>query len=316
MSRSHRFIFCAAAFVVLLASACVRAQSPPSDTHNIMTGITVLPRYNHWSAVDPALRSTLKAALRMSSEQRHQLVRSGSASQRGIGIFIAEQQGDIDALLSYSDLLGDDRKTVPFARACIAPGQHEHSDQTVGEYLTAAYLEWFGVDVDSSPARYDRLFGDVSDAQHLVYPWIVRLRRAAENAERTAQVKEQISALPDRVRWAVLTLGYKNSVYERQEARALLMELSSDTQKALNSDVDLLPEEPLFRMNGGTYYPLVHDDYHRLLTAVPDTADRRNEGAAGGKKTGKKTGQVRLSTVCPDHPLIEVTRAVRTCFGD
>ena len=252
---------------VAFAAASADAQALKTNTDQPVSKITVLPRYNQWTLIEPELRPALKKAVRMAPAQRERLVRSGTPAERGIGIFVADQQGDIAALLSYADLLEDRELTLPFALPTAGVGQHAQRDQTVGEYLTAAYVEWFGVDVDSSPARFKRLFADVSDPDRLVWPWIVRLRRAASDAKQTAQLKKDINALPEDVRWAVLTLGYKNSVYTREEARRLLANLSRVTRAAIVAGVNLLLDEPLFRRNDGALRRVALEECRKLLNA-------------------------------------------------
>jgi len=252
---------------VAFAAASANAQSLKTNADQLVSKITVLPRYNQWTLIEPELRPALKKAVRMTPAQREHLVRSGTPAERGIGIFVADQQGDIAALLSYADLLVDRESTLPFAQPTAHVGQHAQRDQTVGEYLTAAYVEWFGVDVDSSPARFKRLLADVSDPDRLVRPWIVRLRRAAGDAKQTAQLKKDINALPEEVRWAVLTLGYKNSLYTVAEARRLLASLSRPTRQAIVGGTNLLPDEPLFRMNDGALWRLTLAECRKLLNA-------------------------------------------------
>ncbi len=263
----RRVFQCGVLLSTVFAVSGAAAQAPEPDLDEIVSQIKVLPRYNQWQLIEPALRSGLEAAARLPREQRERLLRADNAARRGIGIFIAGRQGDVAALLSYANLLDDREATLPFALPTAGVDQYAQRDQTVGDYLSATYLEWFGVDVDRSPARFKRLFGGLGDPNHLVHPWIVRLRRAAGNAKQTAQLKQQISALPEEVRWAVLTLGYQNSVYTLAEARELLAKLSPTLRKALGDGDTLLPDEPLFRMNHGAMRRVVREQFQRLVSA-------------------------------------------------
>lgn len=252
---------------VAFAAASANAQLSETDVDQLVSKITVLPRYNQWVLIEPELRPALRQTVQITPAQREHLVRNGTPAERGIGIFVADQQGDIAALLSYADLLVDRERTLPFALPTAHDGQYARRDQTVAEYLTAAYLEWFGVDVDSAPTRFKRLLGDVSDPDRLVRPWIVRLRRAASDAKQTAQLKKDVNALPEEVRWAVLTLGYKNSLYTVAEARGLLASMSRPTREAIVGGTNLLPEEPLFRMNDGALWRVTLAECRKLLNA-------------------------------------------------
>jgi hypothetical protein len=265
MSTGRETLRCGILLAVILAVGSANARPPDEDVDELVSRINVLPRYNQWRLIEPELRPTLKEVVGMSLEQRERLVRAGTAAQRAVGIFVADQQGDIAALLSYADLLSDREATLPFAQPTAGVEQYARRGQTVGEYLSAAYVEWFGVDVDCSLARFKRFFGDVDEPNHLVHPWIVRLRRAAGDAQQTTRLKKQINALPEEVRWAVLTLGYQDSMYTPDEARKLVAALSPATREALAAGTELLPDEPLFRMNDGAYRRVLREQFRRLV---------------------------------------------------
>lgn len=261
-------IRCAPAVVVALAT--ISASGQTNDAADAISQVSVVPRHNQWSLVDPQQRQALSKTVGMPAADRDQLIRRGDARERGIGIFIAEQQGDIELLLSLAHLLADGEPTVPYALATALPGEYAHEAQTVAEYLSSVYLEWFGVDVDQSAKRFDKLLGAVTDPSRLVRPWIVRLRRARGDSQATTPIKQGIRKLPEEVRWAIVTLGYCNSLYTEPQARALLSELSETTQDAIQNERSLLPEEPLFRMNAGTYRKLALGECQRLLSPSDD----------------------------------------------
>lgn len=267
MITGKGIIRCGILSAVVFAVGSADAQPTEADVDELVSRITVLPRYNQWGLIEPELRAELREAVRVSPDQRQRLVRKGTAAQRAVGIFVADQQGDIAALLSYADLLDDHEPTLPFAQPTAGPDQYAQRQQTVGQYLSAAYLEWFGVDVDASPTRFKCLFGDLGDPNHLVHPWIVRLRRAAGSAQQAAQLRKQINALPEEVRWAVLALGYKSSVYTLEETRKQLTKLSPATREAIDAGANLLPDEPLFRMNGGAFRRVLCEQFRRLVNA-------------------------------------------------
>lgn len=247
--------------LVLVAAAAARTP-PPAVA---LDEITVVPRGNQWSLIPPEALPALQQIVKLTPKQRDALVQSEDARRRGIGLFVAEQQGDVAFLLSLSHLLDDRTPTVPYARPVAHDGGYAHADQTVADYLSSIYAEWFGVDVDKSRKRFDKLIGRVAEPRHLVRPWIVRLRRAGENEEKTVALKAQVADLPEEVRWAVLTLGYKNSLYSPTEAHAALNSLSAHTRDALHGRQDLLPDEPLFRVNDGLFRKTLLTDCRRLL---------------------------------------------------
>jgi hypothetical protein len=216
------------------------------DPGDAVVEVRVVPRHNQWVLVAPAQRAILTRIISMPGGQRDQLLGGGEARLRGIGIFVAEQQGDLATLLSLSALLADDRTTVPFAAPRADVGGYATRDQTVADYLTAVYQEWFGVDVDKSKKRFDDLLGPVkAQPQNLVQPWIVRLRRAQADERAVASIKQSVAELPEEVRWAVITLGYSSSLYTKAEARTLLAALSDQTREKLRAPEQLLPNEPL-----------------------------------------------------------------------
>lgn len=253
----------AAVLAMILLSVTAAAQTM-SWTEALST-VDVVPRANQWALVDPQMHPVLKALVQMPAEERDRLIRSSSARERGLGLFVAEQQGDLAALLAAAPLLDDNELTIPYAVPVAQPFEYVQRDQTVTAYLTKLYADWFGVDVDKSRERFDRLLGDVSDPQQLVRPWIVRLRRAQDDAKQTAALKAEINALPEDVRWAVVTLGYQNSVLTLTEAHTSLANLSAATREAIQTRQDLLANEPLFRRNDGEFQKLVVEEARRLL---------------------------------------------------
>ncbi len=264
--KINRHIMRSGILVVMLAVA-LSAAAQTSEAVQAVSEVSLVPRHNQWSLIHPDERPALLAVIKMSAADRDQLIQSGDARQRGIGLFIAEQQGDVAGLLSVSHLLADEEQTVSYAQAVADVGGYAQAQQTVGGYLSQIYLDWFGVEVDRSQKRFERYFGGVTDPDHLAYPWVVRLRRARADAARQAQIKESIGKLPEDVRWAVVTLGHVNGLYTEAEAQSLLAALSPATQAAIQNRDDLLPDEPLFRMNRGTHRKLITERCRHLLNA-------------------------------------------------
>ncbi len=260
MGMRQYVLCCGPAVVVALATISASGQ-----TLDTSAAVSVVPRQNQWSLIDREQRQAVRAVIGIPATERDRLLRSGDARERGLGIFVAEQQGEVELLLSLAPLLADTEITIPYALPTAAPGEYASGDQTVGEYLSSVYLEWFGVDVDRSVKRFDKLLGGVTDPARLVRPWIVRLRRAHGDSEATAQIKRRIQDLPEEVRWAIVTLGWSNSLYEEEEAGELLAELSAATREAIRNQDTLMPEEPLFRMNSGRYRTLALEACQRLL---------------------------------------------------
>lgn len=264
MNKLNCNIRIVAVAVAGLALVAMAAAQPPVPME-VLDRIEVVPRGNQWTLIPPEARPALRQVVAMTSAQRDALVQSKDARLRGIGLFVAEQQGDIAFLLSLSHLLDDRTPTVPYARPVAHEGGYAQANQTVADYLSSIYAVWFGVDVDKSRKRFDKLIGRVADPKHLVRPWIVRLRRAGDDKDKVAALKTQVATLPEDVRWAVLTLGYKNSLYTPDEARTALNTLSADTRDALQGRQDLLPDEPLFRVNDGLFRKTLLTDCRRLL---------------------------------------------------
>lgn len=224
------------------------APSFAADPAGAVADVRVVPRLHQWTLVAPEQRAILTRVVGLPSADRDELLRSNDARLRGIGIFIAEQQGDLAALLSLAHLLADNAPTVAYAAPVAQPGEYHVREQTVAEYLTAVYLEWFGVDVDKAKERFDNLLAPMkNETQNLVQPWIVRLRRAQADEKEVAKIKAAVAELPEEVRWAVVTLGYGSSLYTKTEAGILLAKLSEKTHATVRNREKLLPNEPLFR---------------------------------------------------------------------
>ncbi len=242
----HRRFRCGVAWTPALVA--LAAAGWAEDHNALVAQVQVLPRHNQWTLVDPAQQPVLRGLLDMPGAERQALLESSDARLRGIGIFVAEQQGDLETLLSLSAWLTDDRPTAPYALPLAQPGAYTSRPQGLGEYLTTVYQEWCGVDVDRSRERFAELLEPMqTQAQLMVHPWVVRLRRAAQDPAALQAVKAQVAALPEEVRWAVVTLGHQDSRYTREEARALLGALSAPVRAQLQSRAVLPQHEPLFR---------------------------------------------------------------------
>jgi hypothetical protein len=243
--REKRYLLGGIGVLVVLAG--LAATTYADDLAAALAAVQVVPRQNQWMLVESQQRAVLKKVVQMSAAERDRPLKSADARFRGIGIFIAEQQGDLPTLLGLSNLLTDEAVTVPFAAPVAQVGEFRTREQTVADYLTSVYLEWFGVDVDQSKERFDEALGPVKDApQNLVQPWIVRLRRARSDERAVAEIKAEISKLPEETRWAVVTLGYNSSLYTKAEARSLLAGLSDKTREMLRAHATLPANEPLF----------------------------------------------------------------------
>jgi hypothetical protein len=255
--REDRYWLSGLGVLVVLAGLAAVAQADDP-------GVRVVPRQNQWSLIEPAQRDVLKRLAATPVAVRDVLLSSGDARECGIGIFIAEQQGDLAVLLSVSHLLANHAATVPYAAPLAQAGEYGTREQTVAEYLTSVYLEWFGVDVDKSLKRFDELLRPVKDhPQDLVQPWLVRLRRARSDERAIAEIKAEANKLPEETRWAVITLGYNSSLYTKSEARAALARLSEKVQQSLRARATLPATEPLFRST--SFRDAVLQQYDELI---------------------------------------------------
>lgn len=187
-----------------------------------------------WTSVPQAQQAALAELVRAAPEELERLLASEDPIDRGLGIFILEQRGDLRALIEHSNLLLDERPTVPLAAISAVSGHYPSSPQTVSDYMRRAYYVWFGIFV-LVPADVDRLLGDVPDFSTLAQPWRVRLQRAAAGGPASvalgvsdAQVKAQVRNLEPELRWLVVMLGRADGLYTDQEAIALIGELPQE----------------------------------------------------------------------------------------
>lgn len=262
MLRTKRTVF---ALALLALGALAPASTPAAEDHPLALAVRAVPRHHQWSVLAPDQRERLLAIVRLTPGERERWTASPSAVERGLGLFAAEQNGDIEFLLSRADLLESREPTIPYAPPLALGQGGAPIAQTLGEYLTAIYQDWFGVDANGSRARFDRLFGRQQSPALLVKPWIVRLQRARDDEQAVAAIKKQIYELPEEVRWAVVTLAYKNSLMSEEEARGQLARLSKTTKSALAAGAELLPGEPMFLVNGGLLQRTLLEECRRLL---------------------------------------------------
>ena len=254
-----------ATIVLFAATVQAQPQARAVDVDGLIASVGVLPRCNQWSLVPPEQRETLHKLAAFTTEQREVLAKSDDPRSRGAAVFIAEQQGDLAALLSCSRMLEDTRPTQPYALPTAGIDEYAQGEQTVAEYLTSAYLHWFGVDVDGSLEKFRENFGERPVADRFVKPWIVRLRRAAKDGAKIAEIKTRIQTLPEETRWAVLALGYQESVYTAKEAREALRQLSPETRQAITAGKAEFRTEPYLRMNENAMGELLQSNARELL---------------------------------------------------
>lgn len=236
-------------------------QDQDSKLVDRINGIKVIARANQWSLILPDNHPVLKEVIKLKKAARDQLVNEGDAQQRGIGLFIADQQGDIAALLAWEELLDDKELTVSYALPLAQPEEYAAGEQTVSEYLNSIYHDWIGVDVDGSRKRFAKLIGEIDKPELLIHPWIVKLKRARGDAKVTKSLKNEIEKLPEEVRWAVITIGWCDSLYIKDEAQKLLAGTSPVLRKQIQSDdsgIMNLSEEPMFRASSAYYSAVIN----------------------------------------------------------
>jgi len=260
----RRCVLSAGLVLLVLTFAGFEPPVPVVNPTDRIGEIDAVPRAHQWSLIPPVDRPVLKAVIKMKKVDRDALVVEGDARQRGIGLFIADQQGDVAALLAWEHLLDDKELTVPFALPLAQPEKYDSGDQTVSEYLNSIYHDWLGVNIDCSRKRFAKLIGEIDEPQHLVNPWIVRLRRVHGDEKRTESLKKEIEQLPEEVRWAVITIGWCNSLYSEEDARRLLADVSPELREQIRSGDSILIEEPLFRASS-SYRDAVLEKCCRLM---------------------------------------------------
>jgi hypothetical protein len=224
------------------------------DTVNIsvrMTGITELPRFGRLDLLDKTSEAALRHLDPMTTRDLVQLVRHGNPIEIGFGIFAASQARNVAALLSFHPLLDDDELTLPYPLPVAFLEQHATHTQTISEYLSATYLEWFGIDVDGSSARFHDYFSAVYNADHLTKPWILRMQNCGTDSSCLSNVISRINELPNLVQGYIALLAYRESIFSVGMTQSRLCKLGKDTVQALEFPGNLESLDPMLQANDG-----------------------------------------------------------------
>lgn len=220
--------------------------------------------FDGWGLLPPHVRNALRMLLESGPEESDRLLSSNDPREIGLGLFVLEQMGDLERLVSLVELLNDGRLTVP----CAAPlntNRFVPREQSIREYLAQIYENWLGVPVQESLGTIGLLTDEaaiheetrkventrerirgVPDPWARPRPWLVKLRRASEAGRNRyenpllrepliAEVKNSIAALPSDIRWAVVTKGLAQGYYDRNEARAALVALDPSARDRIMS---------------------------------------------------------------------------------
>lgn len=261
-------LYSAALLLVVLTHGQVEV---PIETLN---RIDVLPR--NWSSSfdnSPEEQRLMLELIEMPREQRERLLSSDDSRDRGIGLFVTSEQGDLKCLLELHDWLADKRPTIPDAglnKAITPPGERsfELKGRTLGWYVCGEYFMWFGVYV-STPGEFALSpLSRIENPDLLVRPWLVRLNRIRNIAhletttdktrdKMTAgvnEIKSRIAALPEEIRWAVVMEAHWaaqtrepdgwDQYYSEKEAREILRSLSDPLREKIRSGTADLKFEP------------------------------------------------------------------------
>ncbi len=261
-------ILCLKVSVALLVAGCQDsseatgsrgAEEPAEALHQPDNGarpcsvehVKAIPRWHQWSLLDPGSRKTLQCLVTRSSvQQRERLVWHGTARERGLGLFLADQQQDVAALFSYCPLLQDERDTLPYALPVASVGATAVQRQTVSAYLNTLYLEWVGVDMDGDRSRCEDYLGRVPDPEHLVRPWVVRLLRAGGDQYTLSRWQRAVARLPEMEQGVIILLAAGDDLLDAQTSCRNWLRLSPVARDGLLAGALAVLDDPLVWARG------------------------------------------------------------------
>ena len=236
--------------------------------------VSAIPRWNQWSLLDADQRRALRLRVARSSRADWvRLVQEGGGPERGLGLFLADQHGDVAALLTWCGLLEDHRETLPYPLPNAWSGPMVTHSQTVSGYLTTLYLAWFGVDVDGDRARCEAFLGGLETPDVPVRPWIERLLRARDDAERH-RLKRVLLELPEPERAVVLLLAFEHDLMNRDEVCDAWNGIRAGLRADLEAGVAVLPDEPMFRAQGPRFLSRLAAVANRLTACLEATGQK------------------------------------------
>jgi hypothetical protein len=200
------------------------------------------------------LRAELDKALQLPAADVRALLASDDPRDRGIGIFVASFNGDLDTLFAAAPLLDDTRQAIPVGlgdpSAIWIDGTIAliHEPRTVGGYLKAQYNVWLGLpaflSVQEVQDEVRRVARDGTAPDHAHY-WATR-HALAPDAQARSAVMQEIFRLPESIRWAVAVEIASRHSESGNDARSLARTIGSGTSDLIRAREIKLPPDLIY----------------------------------------------------------------------
>lgn len=247
--------------------------------------ITCVPHHYMMRFVDPEVRKYFPQLLQLSEADTRTLLGGNDPRDRGIGLFILDQRGDVGGLVRCVGMLEDSRQTIDESGVSAAPNHYVSAPQTVQGYYRDLCAVWLGVHVVDT-AELAEVIRAIDNPNMLAHPWMHRMQRArydsevARNPEELDRVREQVRALPPELRLVVI-LGAK----ER--------DVLTDEQAV--EDIGTVPDVLLRAMKAGDDTPFLkvyaHDSARAFTRGIGDRYSKLLDRVGAAKNAPSKANE-------------------------
>jgi hypothetical protein len=222
----------------------------------VIDALPIGPAQWHVEYFPKQLQAELDEALQLPVADARALLAADNPRDRGIGIFVASFNGDLDALFAVTALLNDDRQTIPVglgdpSGTIWIDGTTSliREPCTVGGYLKTQYNVWLGLPPAMTKEEADETVRRVAQdgtAPEYAHYWATRYGLAIDDQARSV-VMQEIILLPESLRWAVASEIASRTTKSSADARTIAATVSPTTVDLIRTRAVQPPPDPVYQ---------------------------------------------------------------------
>ncbi len=252
-----------AMLAIILSTA---AAASPQNAEALADRVTSVTQ-----SIDSLATREREALDALTAEDIDHLLKSDDPHHRGVGIFLVDSRCLPEMLGPNAHLFDDERATVDTAFP-DAFNQIHHHPSTVAQRYKEAWSTWYGAPVRSSEVIRQQQANGELNPWSTYRAWSSLIRRSGGfSDERVAQMKGDIAALPDDLRWLVAVGAWTSQegkdVFTENEICELVLSVDEQTQRAILNGSPPLPPDFVARWGEGK--SILHDRARAILKGEP-----------------------------------------------